>query len=75
MDQLDFELKHTLQSWAKDQPLPVAGRSRLLISATANRKQGSNPTPRFSTSPAGELFSWAMVYCVDRRLSLARFVT
>jgi len=75
MDQLDFELKRNLQNWAKQQPLPVDGKSRLLISAATNRKKRSSPTPRYATSQASELFSWAMVYCVDRRLSLARFVT
>jgi hypothetical protein len=75
MDQLDFELKHNLQDWAKHQPLPVAGKSRLLSSAAANRMKGSSKTSGYTPSQASDLFSWAMVYCVDRHLSLARFVT
>ena len=74
MDQLDLELKQYLQDWA-EQPLPVGGKSRLLTSAAAYQEKGRKKSPGSSTSQPHDLISWAMVYCVDRRISMARIIT
>jgi hypothetical protein len=74
MDQLDLELKQYLQDWA-EQPLPVGGKSRLLRSAAAYQEKGRKKSPGSSTSQPHDLISWAMVYCVDRRISMARIIT
>jgi hypothetical protein len=75
MDQLDFELKQYLQDWAEQQPLPVGGKSTLLTAATAYREKGKKKIPSNPSSQPNDLISWAMVYCVDRRISMARIVT
>ena len=75
MDHLDFELKQYLQDWAEQQPLPVGGKSALLTSAAAYQEKGRKKTSGISTSQPNDLISWAMVYCVDRRISMARIVT
>ena len=75
MDHLDFELKHLMQDWAEQQPLPVGGKSVLLTSVAANQEKGRKKTPNNFTSQPNDLISWAMVYCVDRRISIARIVT
>ena len=74
MDQLDLELKQYLQDWA-EQPLPVGGKSRLLKSAAGFKEKGRNNSSRNFTSQPTDLISWAMVYCVDRRISMARNIT
>lgn len=75
MDQLDFDLKHILQDWAEQQPLPIGGKSQLIKSA-AGIKEGRRRVQRIpSQVQPNDLISWAMVYCVDRRISMARIVT
>jgi hypothetical protein len=75
MDQFDFELKHILQDWAEQQPLPIGGKSQLIKSA-AGIKEGRRRVQRIpSQVQPNDLISWAMVYCVDRRISMARIVT
>jgi hypothetical protein len=75
MDQFDFELKHILQDWAEQQPLPIGGKSQLIKSA-AGIKEGRRRVQRIpSQVQPSDLISWAMVYCVDRRISMARIVT
>ena len=75
MDHLDLELKHQMQNWAEQQPLPVGGKSTLLTSIAANREKGKKKTPSNPSPQPSDLLSWAMVYCVDRRISMARIVT
>jgi len=75
MDHLDLEIRHILQDWADAQPLPVSGKAQLLKSAAGlreNRRKKSSSNP---ASMPNDLISWAMVYCVDRRISMARIVT
>jgi hypothetical protein len=75
MDQFDFELKHILQDWAEQQPLPIGGKSQL-IKSSAGIKEGRRRVQRIpSQVQPNDLISWAMVYCVDRRISMARIVT
>jgi hypothetical protein len=74
MNHLDLEIKHLMQDWA-EQPLPVGGKSALLTSAAAYQEKGRKRTSNNSTSQPNDLISWAMVYCVDRRISMARIVT
>ena len=75
MDHQDIELKHLLQDWAEDQPLPVGGKSRLLMAAAGLKEKGRKKSQAKSLAQPSDLVSWAMVYCVDRRISLARIVT
>ena len=75
MDQLDFELKQYLQDWAEQQPLPVGGKSALLTSVAAYQEKGKKKTHSNPSSQPNDLITWAMVYCVDRRISMARIVT
>ena len=75
MDHQDFELKHMLQDWAEQQPLPVGGRSQLLKAAAGFLEKGRKKSPGRSPNQPSDLISWAMVYCVDRRISMARIVT
>lgn len=75
MDHLDLELEHLLQDWAEQQPLPVGGKSQLLKSAAGFKEKGRQKTPGISPAQPSDLISWAMVYCVDRRISMARIVT
>jgi hypothetical protein len=74
MDHLDLEIKHLMQDWA-EQPLPVNGKSALLTAVAAYQEKGKKKSPRTPASQPNDLISWAMVYCVDRRISLARIVT
>ena len=75
MDQLDLDLKQYLGDWAEQQPLPVGGKSQLLTAAVAYQEKGRKKTPDNLTTQPTYLLSWAMVYCVDRRISMARIVT
>jgi hypothetical protein len=75
MDHLDLELKNYLQDWVDRQPLPANGRSRLLKSAAAGKEKGRKNSPLKSSSQPDDFISWALVYCVDRRISTARIVT
>jgi hypothetical protein len=75
MDHLDIELKHLLQNWAEQQPVPASGKSRLLKSAAGLKEKGGRRSAGNSPVQPNDLISWAMVYCVDRRISLARIVT
>jgi len=75
MDHLDLELKHLLQDWAEQQPLPAGGKSQLLKSAAGFKENGRKRSPSKTPAQPSDLISWAMVYCVDRRISMARIVT
>ena len=75
MDQLDFELKHILQDWADQQPLPIGGKSQLIKSAAGIKENRRRVQRTPSQVQPNDLISWAMVYCVDRRISMARIVT
>ncbi len=75
MDHQDFELKHILQDWAEQRPLPVGGKSQLLKSAIGFKENRRKRSPGKSPSQPSDLITWAMVYCVDRRISMARIVT
>ena len=71
----DLELKQYLKNWADHQPLPVGGRVQLITAAASYQEKGGKKTSRSTTPIANDLISWAMVYCTDRRISVARIVT
>jgi hypothetical protein len=71
----DLELKQYLKNWADHQPLPVGGRVQLITAAASYQEKGGKNTSRSTTPIANDLISWAMVYCTDRRISVARIVT
>ena len=75
MDHTDLELKQYLKNWADQQPLPVRGRAKLMMAAASLKKTRGKKTPHTTTQNSNDLISWAMVYCVDRRISAARIVT
>lgn len=75
MDNIDLELKQYLKNWADHQPLPIGGRAQLIAAAASLQKNiGEKSTLKISEK-SNDLISWAMVYCVDRRISIARLVT
>ena len=75
MDHTDLELKQYLKNWADRQPLPVGGRAQLIMAAASSKKKRGKKTLHTTTPKSNDLLSWAMVYCVDRRISAARIVT
>lgn len=75
MENIDLDLKQYLKNWADHQPLPVGGRAQLIAAAASLQKNiGKKSTLKISEK-SNDLISWAMVYCVDRRISIARLVT
>ena len=75
MDNIDLELKQYLKNWADHQPLPIGGRAQLIAATASLQKNiGKKSTLKISEK-SNDLISWAMVYCVDRRISIARLVT
>ena len=75
MDDQDLELRQYLKNWADHQPLPVGGRAQLITAAVSYQEKGGKKTSRSTTPIPNELMSWAMVYCMDRKFSMARIVT
>jgi hypothetical protein len=75
MDHLDLDIRHLLQDWADEQPLPVGGKSQLLKSAAGFKEKGRKKSSGKAPAQPSDLISWAMVYCVDRRISMARIIT
>ena len=75
MDHIDSEIRHFLKSWVDHQPLPAEGRSQLIEAAIALRDNKENKSSLGIGGKPNELISWAMVYCVDRRISTARLVS
>jgi hypothetical protein len=74
-DRTDSELKHLLKHWAAQQPLPPSGRARLLRAALMPQRQATHARHfRFSEIPTG-LFTWAMVYNMDGRLTTMRLIS
>ena len=74
-DHTDIELTRILKGWAAQQPLPNMGRARLLRAAVLPHRQVNRPQPfRFAEIPNG-LFTWAMVYNLDGRLSTMRLIS
>ena len=57
------------------QPLPVGGKAQLISAAATQQERGGKNTLQTSTPIPDDLISWAMVYCVDRKISMARIVT
>jgi len=77
LDSNDKELGNLLKAWANRQPLPKDARSQLLKSAASLKalqlnKKGAHHN---STNPPENLFSWAIVYCIDRRIAMLRLVS
>jgi hypothetical protein len=75
MDQQDLELRQYLKNWVDKQPLPVGGKVQLITAAATLKEEGRSKTSRPLPPKPNDLISWAMVYCVDRRISMARIVT
>ena len=75
MDHQDLELKQYLKNWADHQPLPVEGRAQLISAAASYQEKGGKNTSRSTTPIPNDLISWAMIYCVVRKISMARIVT
>ena len=75
MDKLDLELKQYLKNWADHQPLPIGGRAQLIAAAAALQDTAEKKSPHIINQKPDDLISWAMVYCIDKRTSLARLVT
>ena len=75
MDDQDLELRQYFKNWADHQPLPVGGRAQLITAAVSYQEKGGKKTSRSTTPIPNELMSWAMVYCMDRKFSMARIVT
>jgi hypothetical protein len=75
MDNIDLELKQYLKNWADHQPLPVGGRAQLIAAAASLQDNSEKKSPVKISENSNDLISWAMVYCIDRRISMARLVT
>jgi hypothetical protein len=75
MENIDLDLKQYLKNWADHQPLPVGGRAQLIAAAASLQKNIGKKSPLKISEKSNDLISWAMVYCVDRRTSIARLVT
>ncbi len=74
-DHTDVELSRILKGWAAQQPLPSMGRARLLRAAVLPHRQVNRSHQfRFAEIPNG-LFTWAMVYNLDGRLSTMRLIS
>lgn len=73
----DRELKNYLKTWADRQSPPNEARARLLKSAV-NIKTHPSAKPDLHhpiTNLPEELFSWALVYCIDRRMAMLRLIS
>ena len=71
----DLELTRILKGWAAQQPLPSMGRARLLRAAVMPQRQVNRSHQfRFAEIP-NDLFTWAMVYNLDGRLSTMRLIS
>lgn len=75
MDHIDSEIRQYLKRWVDQQPLPSNGRARLIEAAIGLRSKKEKKSTQIIGGKSNELISWAMVYCVDKRLSMARLVT
>ena len=75
MDNLDLELKQYLKNWADHQPLPIGGKAQLITAAATLQDTAEKKSPLNISEKSNDLISWAMVYCVDKRISMARLVT
>jgi len=74
-DHTDVELTRILKGWAAQQPVPSMGRARLLLAAVIPHRQVNRSHQfRFAEIPNG-LFTWAMVYNLDGRLSTMRLIS
>jgi len=75
MNHIDLELKGYLKRWADQQPLPAGGKAQLIKNAAAHLESGRRKTTRPASPITADMISWAMVYCVDQKLTTARIVT
>ncbi len=73
----DKELSNLLKASINRQPAPKDARARILKSAAdikahqQNKKAGHHQ----STNLPEDLFSWAIVYCIDRRIATLRLIS
>lgn len=77
VESADNELRNLLKAWANQQPPPKEVRSQLLRSAANFKAEHLNKKSvhhQNANLPA-ELFSWAIVYCIDRRIAMLRLVS
>lgn len=76
-DSTDKELSNLLKACINRQSPPREARVRLLRSAAGlkaiqlNKKGGHH---QIANLPE-DLFSWALVYCIDRRIAMLRLVS
>jgi len=75
MDPFDAELKQSLKNWANKQTPPANGRARLLGAASSRPGQDEKSTHFHISSFPGDLYSWAMVYSLERGVSALRVVS
>lgn len=75
MDHQDLEINQYIKNWADHQPLPIRGKAELITAAATQKEKKGKNIPQITSPITNDLISWAMVYCVDRKISLARIVT
>jgi hypothetical protein len=68
-------VRQILRHWVAQHPLPINGRTRLLIQAASARKVSGKsfvlPFPDFTR----DFFAWAMVYSMGNSVSALRLVS
>lgn len=74
-DRTDTELKQMLKNWAAQQSLPAMGRPHLLRAAVMPQRQGTTARHFHVFEIPNGLFTWAMVYNLDGRLSTMRLIS
>jgi hypothetical protein len=74
MDPFDAELKQSLKNWANSQAPPANVRARLLGAANSNIGRDEKPNHFHLPSFNGDLYSWVLVYSMERGVSALRLV-
>lgn len=76
-DSADTELRNLLKAWVNQQPPPKDARAQLLRSAANLKAEQLNKKSVHyqNTNLPADLFSWAIVYCIDRRITMLRLVS
>jgi hypothetical protein len=75
MDPFDAELKQSLKSWGAKQTPPANGRARLLGAVASLANQVERPAQFHFEGLPNEMFSWALVYSMERGVAALRLVS
>lgn len=75
MDPFDANIRNSMRSWSARQPLPANGRARLMAAAVQHSPRPEQNSRFYKPALTDDLFSWVLLYSMERGVCALRTVS